>query len=559
MKGLKAVLASVLIISLFTRCEEDIKLEPGFLKTMEKVDVEEEEQLLAGLDLLPDYSSHGRVASVNFGTLQYEEAYKSILKEGQTKPNYMIRILPPEDVLYSLEYLVLIGVEHGFRGYILQYQTEEAFVHTINNIDSLTGYVRLLDFNRQVRAENYFVNGVEQESSDSDNLRIKDEYVNCDCEYIWEMVDVGYDPSNNSGFVGEYRIVGIECECDNGSTGGGGSGGDWGGGGHGSFLPTDDGQIGGGGGGGGGYPDPVDNPDNPNTGLTLDLVGSKKNTDVCLNGTYMNEKGECLTLSALAKNWENDKITLTDAFKNDPCIMDIYNTMSELSVGYETLQNYIGGTPVAKLIFDIQDLSEGNNEGSNGISFVSGTYSNASVTITLNSKKLDRSKLSIARTLLHEMIHAELHGMVIEAGGYDHLQNFAVNYQGDDPFLMIWEYYQEHGKYVADENPGWQHEYMADNYIKYIAEGLKKLHPELSSQRFIDYVGEKDVFGSPWNWDDFFTALAWDGLKGVTNKDGIFIKYTESYQKDVIDKGLQNIYNFYSQDATLESSTNKCQ
>jgi len=54
---------------------------------------------------------------------------------------------------------------------------------------------------------------------------------------------------------------------------------------------------------------------------------------------------------------------------------------------------------------------------------------------------------------------------------------------------------------------------MDENYIQYIADGLKELHGDLTSQAFIDYrtgstVGNSD---KPWSWDDFFVALAWQG------------------------------------------------
>jgi hypothetical protein len=85
------------------------------------------------------------------------------------------------------------------------------------------------------------------------------------------------------------------------------------------------------------------------------------------------------------------------------------------------------------------------------------------------------------------MIHAELSSMIIEAGGGEALQNYVETYEGEDDFMMIWTYYQTYKPYVKNVNPGWEHEYMADYYIEYIAEGLKKLHPILSSQAFIDY------------------------------------------------------------------------
>ena len=43
------------------------------------------------------------------------------------------------------------------------------------------------------------------------------------------------------------------------------------------------------------------------------------------------------------------------------------------------------------------------------------------------------------------MIHAELYSMIIEAGDYDDLQEFASTYEGEDDFLMIWDFYSTYG------------------------------------------------------------------------------------------------------------------
>lgn len=84
------------------------------------------------------------------------------------------------------------------------------------------------------------------------------------------------------------------------------------------------------------------------------------------------------------------------------------------------------------------------------------------------------------RIIANEMIRNELFSMIVKAGGYNDLQAFAATYQGEDDFMMIWDYYQKHVKYVKNVNPGWQHELMAKNYVDYLAKGLKDLHPSLS-------------------------------------------------------------------------------
>ena len=236
----------------------------------------------------------------------------------------------------------------------------------------------------------------------------------------------------------------------------------------------------------------------------------------CPRGYVKNEDGECVKIED-AEIWEED-VCLEDAFESNPCLMDIWNAMKELNVGYETLKNYIGDNPVAQLCFDMQNLNDENGDGPNG--YNSQDWQNLSSTIVLNSENLNRSKLDIARTLLHEMIHSELFGMVVQAGRYEDLLQFAENYEGEDPFQELWEYYDQYGSYIADENPGWQHEFMADYYIQYIASGLEKLAPFLMSEASYEYWTGVDFCPSQdlqnceeWNWNDFYTAMAWAGLK----------------------------------------------
>jgi len=240
-----------------------------------------------------------------------------------------------------------------------------------------------------------------------------------------------------------------------------------------------------------------------------------------------------------AKLWEQEICKKTNFASND-CVSGIWEVMKQHDVGFETLKRFLGSKPLAELCLDIKNIGDANGNAAR---------SGNSVTINLNSTKLNRSKLSIVRTLLHEMIHAELISMIIEVGRYDDLQAYAQNYQGEEPFKIIWQYYDEHKTYLENVRPGWQHEYMADNYIDYIAQGLKELHPFLSSQGFINYRTGSFVGNSQdiWSWDDFFIAMAWEGLEKTT-----------TYQSEVVDKDLREIYDFYVSTAKQESSTNKC-
>ncbi len=120
------------------------------------------------------------------------------------------------------------------------------------------------------------------------------------------------------------------------------------------------------------------------------------------------------------------------------------------------------------------------------------------IVIRLNSQTLDRSMLRIARTLLHEMIHAELYRVINEAGYRNQLEAYIAN--TGNLIIAAWAFLQG--------NSFFQHEEMAKDYIDEISEGLRQLHPFLSSQAFINYNNNN----LNWSWDSYFTHLAYAGL-----------------------------------------------
>ena len=266
---------------------------------------------------------------------------------------------------------------------------------------------------------------------------------------------------------------------------------------------------------GGGWP--IGNPDNPGS-------GSGRNPKMPIVETLCTpaieeltgEEGDCVSE---ADAWEQD-ICQKINFQNNDCIQEIWNKMKDENVGYETLTNFLGNSPKAELCLDIKDLGSGVN--GNTDPRVPGE-----ITINLNSQTLNRSQLSIARTLLHEMIHAELFSYVIEAGGYDNFQEYAQNY--NDEFLALWDY--------IDTYEDWQHEYMADSYITFIADGLQQLESYFISSSFRNAANNGyyfDVLGEDWNWDDFYNYVAWEGLHK-----------TDQFQTDIVNRGLESKYEEY--------------
>tara|TARA_R110001592_G_scaffold55592_2_gene169744 strand:+ start:901 stop:2085 length:1185 start_codon:yes stop_codon:yes gene_type:complete len=244
-----------------------------------------------------------------------------------------------------------------------------------------------------------------------------------------------------------------------------------------------------------------------------------------------------------------ESICETDAFKNNICVQDVWTKMKENNLAYNSLSAFLGDKPIAELCLDIKDLNDAAKKTQvNGTARLSGTSTKALVTISLNSTQLNRSKLDIARTIIHESIHAELFAMIVEAGGQENFNIYVTNNPGKSDFSLVWDYIQDY----LPPNSNWQHEYMADFYIGAISNGIKELSDDLLSDGFKNYFSGSSFYPTSsseavtWNWDDFYEAVAWTGLKATS----------EWEEKDSETQNKYNAYAKYLKD--METTSYKC-
>lgn len=117
--------------------------------------------------------------------------------------------------------------------------------------------------------------------------------------------------------------------------------------------------------------------------------------------------------------------------------------------------------------------------------------------IKINSNTLpQRTSLGIARTILHEGIHARLWEFAYRNG------------KTVDPndFPGVYEYMRTHEK-------NWDHQQMADYYRNTIAQGLKQ-------------------FDNSQHSDSYYDALAWEGLAEIKDANNDYeLIYTEAWKK----------------------------
>ena len=155
----------------------------------------------------------------------------------------------------------------------------------------------------------------------------------------------------------------------------------------------------------------------------------------------------------------------------------IYDKLVSTKIFGKYLKKFDGKFPVAHLKFD---LSKSLASNVNGLTSQTSSYV---ITIQINENTLaSRSTLEIARTLMHEAIHAEMFRKVIEINKYQNI--------GDYPGVY---YY-----YYTYKIPTWQHQQMAAHYTGIIGEAL----------------AEFDGYKQPLQ---YYKDVAWEGL--IHDKD----------------------------------------
>jgi len=168
----------------------------------------------------------------------------------------------------------------------------------------------------------------------------------------------------------------------------------------------------------------------------------------------------------------------------------VYTNLNNSSTNFaDAIKKFDGEFPVSHLRFENSTTlpSDVNAETSPPDNYL--------ITIKINSNNLSRPNLSIARTIIHETIHAEMFRKILSildnGGDLDGLTAAQWTQKlsnGDYP--GIFDYYSRYGV------NGMQHEQMAAHYISTISDTLEEFQSGLSQ--------------------DTYDALAWVGLKDTT-------------------------------------------
>jgi hypothetical protein len=178
----------------------------------------------------------------------------------------------------------------------------------------------------------------------------------------------------------------------------------------------------------------------------------------------------------------------------------VYNKLESMSGGFKNaIKMFDGEFPVAHLRFSVSNTLSSTSAASTIVPVGTTSTPDYVITIAFNGSQsaqagIDfRPSLLTAKTLAHEVIHAEMYRKLMSLINEGTLLSLtggtldALLANGDFP--GIYDYYRRFGK-------GWQHEQMAAHYVETIADITSEFDGGTQSNQFY--------------WD-----LAWEGLKGT--------------------------------------------
>lgn len=160
--------------------------------------------------------------------------------------------------------------------------------------------------------------------------------------------------------------------------------------------------------------------------------------------------------------------------------------------------------------------------------------------ITINSGNLNRPDLLVARSILHELVHAEIFAALAAKGQTPLDNNFASNYN-----QLIGIYASENPQQWAGDQ---HHKYMAENLLYKMGAALMDYHKTYMPQ---DYQGLASLMNYAGGYPkgipvDFYMNLFWDGFVGthafqvmqsITANHPILTPF-EKYERDNINSKL---------------------
>ncbi|MFN2262582.1 MAG: hypothetical protein ABR595_11020, partial [Psychroflexus sp.] len=206
------------------------------------------------------------------------------------------------------------------------------------------------------------------------------------------------------------------------------------------------------------------------------------------------------------------RIIEEESFEDEPCLDDILDQISVIDIASDYLDNFSGENPVSHLKFSASSFG-------NSVNAVTHPPENFVIEIEFNLDRMERPSADIARTMIHEIIHAEIFRKLLslaEAGSLSGLTEQDI-LDAKDSYPGIHDYYT---RYIYNNpNPSSpQHNMMAQHMIGTITTFIMQFDSSLSSTEAeaLAWIGlKKGVDGDDQSQIDAETGLVVDPFTGA--------------------------------------------
>lgn len=195
----------------------------------------------------------------------------------------------------------------------------------------------------------------------------------------------------------------------------------------------------------------------------------------------------------------DNQVIIDASLKDNPCLYSVYVQLGKAPTFKNYLKNFDGNFSVANL-----KLNVGVHPEYPTANAVTSPPANYLITIMFNPNNLNRPQLDVARTFIHEMIHAEIFRKLLSCAN---LPNLNTNDYTD----LEWRNYITS---LHNNFPG-----LYDYYIRYvynipIGQQATSIQHELMAQHYREIIIQTMQQFDNTQTPEIYNALSWTGLMG---------------------------------------------